>query len=70
MFHPRDSALVGIYLIILAFPWTLPSTGLYEFIRHAVGINITLGILLLFMLLNAAILYCIGLLIDRIGLLK
>ena len=69
MLHQRNS-LAGIYLIVLAFPWTLPSTGLYEFINHAAGINATLGILLLLILLNAAILYFIGSIIDRMGIPK
>ncbi len=70
IFHPRESKFLGIYLIVFAFPWTLPSTGLFEFINRAFGINATLGILLLLILLNAAILYFIGLIIDRMGILK
>lgn len=72
IFYTRESKFLGIYLIVLAFPWTLPSTGLLDFISHIAGSKMAISFLLLFIctLLNAAILYFIGLIVDKIGVLK
>lgn len=61
--------LILIYLFVFTFPWTLPSIGLFEYHNHAIGGNTTFAILWFLVLLNAAILYFIGLIIDRIGIL-
>jgi hypothetical protein len=72
IFYLRESKFLVVYLILLAFPWTFPSTGLLNFITLIAGGKISIIFLLLFVcsLLNAAILYFIGLIIDKLGILQ
>ncbi len=63
----KESALAGIYLLVLTMPWSFMTTALLDklHIQDSIPIAIKLGILIAEAFVNASILYCIGAMIEK-----